>query len=128
MEIFQIVGLGIIATVLAVTVKNEKPEIAIFISITTGLIIFLFIVTKLNYVVNVLNDLARRIDIDFIYITVVLKVIGIAYIVQFAAQISRDADQGSIAEKVELAGKVLIMVISLPILLALLDMILKIMP
>ena len=128
MEVLQIAGLGIIATILTITVKKENPEIALQISIVTGILIFLFIVTKIGYVVKVLNDLARRIDIDFMYLSIILKVVGIAYITEFAAQISRDAGEGSIADKVELAGKVLIMVVSIPILMALLEMIIKIIP
>lgn len=128
MEIVQIVGIGIIATVIAVILRQEKPEMALQISVVTGLIIFLFIMTKLSYVIEVLSDLATRVDIDFIYFTTILKVIGIAYIAEFGAQISRDAGEGTIAEKIELAGKVLIMVISIPILMALLELIIKIIP
>ncbi|KPU28083.1 stage III sporulation protein AD [Caloranaerobacter sp. TR13] len=128
MEIVQIVGIGIIATILAVLLKQEKPEISLQISIITGLIIFIFVVTKLNYVISVLSSLAQRIDIDFIYFTTILKIIGIAYIAEFGAQISRDAGEETIASKIELAGKILIMALSVPILLAVLDLILKIMP
>lgn len=128
MEILQIAGLGIIATILTITIKKDKPEISLQISIVTGLIIFLFIVSKLGYVVKVLNDLASKVNIDFVYMSVILKVVGIAYITEFASQISRDAGEGSIAEKIELAGKVIIMVISIPIVMALLDMVINIIP
>ena len=128
MEILQIAGIGIIATVLAVILRQYKQEIALQISIVTGLIIFLFVVTKLEYVIKVLSSLADKIDMDFIYLSTILKVIGIAYIAEFAAQISRDAGENAIASKIELGGKVLIMVISMPILLSLLDLIIKIMP
>ncbi len=128
MQILQIVGIGLVATILAVILRQDKPEISIQISIVAGLIIFLFILTKFKYVIDVLSDLARRIDIDFIYFTTILKIIGIAYITEFAAQISRDAGESAIASKIELAGKVLIMVISIPIIMAVLDLIIKIMP
>lgn len=128
MEIVQIVGIGIIATILAVLLKQEKPEIALQISIVTGLIIFIFIISKLSYVIEVLSDLAQRINIDFVYFSIILKIIGIAYIAEFGAQISRDAGEETIASKIELAGKILIMALSVPILLAVLDLIIKIMP
>ncbi|WP_427339192.1 stage III sporulation protein AD [Caloranaerobacter sp. DY30410] len=128
MEIIQIVGIGIIATILAVLLKQEKPEISLQISIVTGLIIFIFVISKLSYVIGVLSNLAQRIDIDFIYFSTILKIIGIAYIAEFGAQISRDAGEETIASKIELAGKILIMTLSVPILLAVLDLILKIMP
>ncbi len=128
MEILQIAGIGIIATILAVILRDQKPEIALQLSIVTGLIIFLFVITKLEYVVQVLSSLAERVDLDFIYFSTILKVIGIAYIAEFAAQVSRDAGEGAIASKIELGGKVLIMVISMPILMGLLNLITKITP
>lgn len=128
MEIFQIAGIGLVATILAVILRQHKEEFAIQVSLVTGLVIFVFVIAKMEYVVKVLSDLADKVDLDFIYFSTILKVIGIAYITEFAAQVSRDADEGAIASKIELGGKILIMVISMPILIGLLDLILKIMP
>jgi len=128
MEIFQIVGIGIIATVLAIILRQQKPEFALQISIVTGLVIFLFVVTQLKHVVQSLSSLAGRINIDFMYFSTILKVIGIAYIAEFGAQISRDAGESAIASKIELGGKILIMVLAMPILISLLDLIIKIIP
>ncbi len=128
MEIIQIVGLGLIATIIVVILRQERPEIALQVSIVTGVIIFLFVINKLAYIIQILNDLADRVNIDFIYFSTVLKIIGIAYIAEFGAQVSRDAGESSIATKIEMAGKILIMVISVPILTALLDLVIKIMP
>lgn len=128
MEIIQIVGLGIVATILSVILKQQKPEFSIQISIATGLLIFIFVISKLNYVIEVLENLSRRINLDLIYFSTVLKIIGIAYIAEFGAQIARDAGEGAIAAKIELAGKILIMVLAVPVLTSLLDLIIKIMP
>jgi len=128
MEIIQIVGIGIIATILSVVLRQQKPEFAIQVSIVTGLIIFIFVISKLNYVIEVLNNLAKRIDMDLLYFTTILKVIGVAYIAEFGAQIARDAGEGAIAAKIELAGKILIMVLAVPVLTSLLDLIIKIIP
>lgn len=128
MEIIQIVGIGIVATILSVILRQQKPEFAIQVSIITGLIIFIFVISKLNYVIEVLNNLAKRIDMDLIYFTTILKVIGVAYIAEFGAQIARDAGEGAIASKIELGGKILIMVLAVPILTSLLDLIIKIIP
>ncbi|MBU5437545.1 stage III sporulation protein AD [Tissierella sp. MSJ-40] len=128
MEILQIVGIGIVSTVLIVILKNTKPEFAIYISLVTGLIIFSMIIGKLGYVIETLNTLSRRANIDFTYFSTILKIIGIAYVAEFGAQISRDAGEDSIAIKIELGGKVIIMVLAIPILLALMDLIVKILP
>ncbi len=128
MEILQIVGIGIVSTVLIVILKSTKPEFAIYISLVTGLVIFSMIIGKLGYVIETLNTLSRRANIDFIYFSTILKIIGIAYVAEFGAQISRDAGEDSIAIKIELGGKVIIMVLAIPILLALMDLIVKLLP
>lgn len=128
MEIFQIVAIGIISTILSVLIKNERPEIGIFISLTAGVIIFLFIVTKLQSVIEILIQLANKISIDFVYLSTILKIVGIAYIAEFGAQICKDAGEGVMASKIELAGKILIMVMAVPILVSLMDLIINLIP
>ena len=128
MDIMKIVMVGIIAALLAVVLKEEKPEMAVAISIVTGLVIFVFVITKLNSVMMVLKHFAAKANIDVLYFSTILKVIAIAYITEFGAQICRDAGEGAIAAKIEFAGKVLIMVIAIPILAALMDIMIKIIP
>lgn len=128
MEILQIVGIGLIGAILAVFVKERNKEIAILISMATGLIIFLFAVSKVSAVVRVLGELASRANINMFYLTTVLKIIGIAYIAEFGAQICKDAGEGSIATKIELAAKILVMVMALPIIVAILESVLRLIP
>jgi len=128
MEIFKIAAVGIIATIFSVMLKNQKPEFSLQISIITGLIIFLFVLSKLASVLEVFNTLVQKTNIDTVYITTILKIIGIAYIAEFGAQVCRDAGENAIASKIELGGKVLIMVLGIPILIALLDLIIKLIP
>lgn len=128
MEIFQIVAIGVIATVLSVLIKREKPEIGIYIGLTTGVIIFILLVTKLQSVIEILNQLAIKINIDDIYLNTILKIVGIAYIAEFGAQVCKDAGEGLIASKIEFAGKILIMVMGVPILVSLMDLIINIVP
>ncbi|MDF2839748.1 MAG: spoIIIAD [Clostridia bacterium] len=127
MDIMKIVGIGIIATMLAVILREEKPEIALQVSIVTGLIIFIFVISKLNSVIEVLKYFASKTNIDLMYFTIILKVIAIAYITEFGAQVCKDAGEGSIASKIEFGGKVLIMIMAIPILAALMDVITKLM-
>lgn len=129
MEIIQIVGIGIVATILVVLLKQSNlSEFAILVSIITGLVIFFMIIDKLKYIIDTLANLSRSINVEFTYFTTILKIIGVAYIVEFGAQISRDAGEEAIASKIELGGKIIIMVLSMPILLALIDLIIKILP
>ncbi|MDI3541005.1 hypothetical protein H0A61_02431 [Koleobacter methoxysyntrophicus] len=128
MEVLNIVGMGLIAAILVVVLKEERPEIAIQVSILVGIIIFILMVNKISLVISILEDLSRKVNIDFIYFSTILKIIGIAYITEFGAQICRDAGSGAIASKIEFAGKILIILLSVPIIVALLEMVLKIMP
>ncbi|MEW6424229.1 MAG: stage III sporulation protein AD [Bacillota bacterium] len=128
MEIMQIVGIGIVAAVLAVTIRQNKPEIAATVSIAAGIIIFLLVLGKIGAVVDVLKELANRADLNAIYLVTILKITAIAYIAEFGAQICRDAGEGALAVKIEFAAKVLVLILAVPILAAVLQALLKLVP
>ncbi len=115
MEIVQIVGLGLVATILALVIKEQKPMFAFLLAIASGVIIFYFLVGKIAEVIRILEKLAVQADLNLVFLETILKIIGIAYIAEFGAQMTRDAGQGAIASKIELAGKVLILVMAVPI-------------
>ncbi|MGB4352276.1 MAG: stage III sporulation protein AD [Tissierellaceae bacterium] len=127
-EVFQIVGFGLIATILVVILRSVRSDFAIYISILAGVIIFSLIIQHLSYIIDTIRDLSRRANLEITYFSTILKIIGTAYIVEFGAQLSRDAGENSIAMKIELAGKIIIMTLAIPILLSLMDLIVKIMP
>lgn len=128
MEIYQLVAIGIVATSIILILKETRPEFTIFISLVTGVIIFLALIPKLVYLLDVMRDLSQKVDIEIIYFSTILKIIGIAYIVEFGSQLCRDAGENSIAMKIEMAGKLSILVLSIPILLGLMELIMKILP
>lgn len=128
MQIFQIVGIGIVATILILVIKKHSPEIAIQVSILSGIVIFILVASKLSAVIDLLRNYADKANIKPAYFTTVLKITGIAYIAEFGAEVCKDAGEGSIASKIELAGKITIIVLSVPIITSLLDLIIKIMP
>lgn len=128
MDILQIVGLGIVATVIIVILKAQRPEMAVLVSILTGVVIFMLVVGKISSVIDILNNYASKINIDMAYIDTLLKIIGIAYVTEFGAEVCKDAGEASIASKIELAGKVVIIILAIPIITSLLDLIIKIMP
>lgn len=77
---------------------------------------------------NMLQKMAVQAHVQTIYLETILKIIGIAYIAEFGAQISKDAGQGAIASKIELGGKILILAMAIPILTALIETILGLLP
>lgn len=128
MEIVQIVGLGLISTVLILLVKEQKPMFAFLLAAFSGIAIFLFLIGKIESVIRVLEDLANRSGVNLIFLKTIMKIIGIAYIAEFGAQITRDAGQEGLAAKIELAGKVLIMVMAIPIITVIVETVMKLLP
>jgi len=125
-DIVQVIGLAIVATVIIAVIKAQRPEIAIQISIAAGIIVFTMILGKISAVIELLNSYAERININTVYISTLLKIVGIAYIAEFDAEVCKDAGESAIASKVELAGKVVIIVLAVPILTSLMDLIIRI--
>lgn len=128
MEIAQVVVIGFIATIIVVFLKDHKPEIALQLSLAVGVIIFLFMITRLTVVVQALQEIALKVNIDITYLNIVLKIIGVAYLASFGVEICKDAGQSSIASKIEFAGKIIIISLAIPILMAVMDLVVKIMP
>lgn len=128
MEILQIAGLGLVAALLLVVLRPQRPEMALQLSLAAGVAIFLLLVSRIQAVLQVLQDLAFRAHINPFYLSAILKVIGIAYIAEFGAQVCRDAQEGAVAVKIEMAGKILIMLVAVPIIGAIVEMIFKLLP
>ena len=128
MEIFQVVGIGLIGAILAVFVKERNKEAAVIVSLATGIIIFLFAVSRIGAVIEVLWKLAARAHVNVFFLTTVLKIIGISYIAEFGAQVCRDAGEGATAGKIEFAAKILVIILALPIIVAILESLLRLIP
>lgn len=128
MDIIQVVGLGFVVTLLSLIIKSQKPELAVQLSLTLAVVIFLFVLTKISVVLTLFQDLADKANVSPLYFNTILKVIGIAYVTEFGAQICRDAGEGAVAGKIEFAGKVLIVVMAVPVLALVLDTIVKLIP
>jgi stage III sporulation protein AD len=127
-DILQIVGIGFLATVLIIVIREQKPMFAFLLAIFVGISIFLALVGKIDGVITVLEQLAERSGIPTVYLKTMLKIIGIAYIAEFGAQIVRDAGLESIASKIEFAGKMLILVMAVPIISVIVENVLNLLP
>lgn len=129
MEIFPITIFALIGVILIVLLRqHQRPEIALILSITVGVLIFIPMVGKLGSILTVLKDLAGKANVNFVYLGILLKIIGIAYIADFGAQICRDAGEGAVASKVEFAAKILVMLLALPIIIAILELLMRLLP
>ncbi|APJ11649.1 stage III sporulation protein AD [Bacillus altitudinis MN12] len=124
----QIVGLGLIATFLALIVKEQKPTFAFMLVVFTGCVIFLYLIDQIYAIISMIEKIAASAGVNMKYVETILKIIGIAYIAEFGAQLTKDAGQGAIASKIELGGKILILVMAVPILTVIIETILGMIP
>ena len=125
MDIVKIVGVGLLAGMLITVLRQQKPELAMPVSVVAGTMLTLVMLSRITQVVDVLQSLSEKAGIDQMHMATVLKIIGIAYVADFGSQVLQDAGEKSVATKVEMAGKVLIMALAVPIILAILDAIVK---
>lgn len=128
MHILQLVGIGLTATVLVMVVRPNAPQFATVIGIVAGIILLVQVVDSLESVVQTMSNLADSAKVNHGFIDTVLRIIGIAYIVEFAAQVARDAQEGALAGKIELAGKVGIVILALPIITDVIDEMVHLLP
>lgn len=129
MEVLRIALLAIAAALLALLLNSTKRgDFALLVTLVAGVTLLGYIVTRLSGALEAIQALAERGRIDGELFTTVLKVISIAYIAEFGGQVCRDAGQGSLAQKVELGGKVAILLLAVPILSSLMDLILTLLP
>ncbi len=125
MDIVKIAAIGLVGGVLAMAIRRTNPEIALQISIASGVLILLMTVEHITEAVEFLRELKVSMGPGYDAVGVVLKVIGIAYISEFSAAALKDAGEGAIAGKVELAGKLIITVMTLPLIRQFTDMLIS---
>lgn len=128
MDIVQIVGLGFMVTILTLVLKEQKPLFAFLLTAFAGIVIFLLLLDQIRFVVQTLENLAEQTKVNTVFLKTVLKIIGVAYIAEFGAQTVRDAGQAAMASKIELAGKLIIIVMAVPIIAVIIETVLKLLP
>ncbi|KMY43807.1 stage III sporulation protein AD [Bacillus sp. FJAT-27916] len=124
----QITGVALIGAFLAMIIKEQKPNLAFLLVVFVGSSIFLFLVDKIYEIIQMVQQLAVNANVNMVYLSTVLKIIGIAYIAEFTSQITKDAGMGAIASKIELAGKILILTMAIPILSVIIESIIQMIP
>ncbi|ARX67984.1 stage III sporulation protein AD [Bacillus cereus] len=124
----QIVGLGLVATFLAAVLNQHKSSITSLFIVFVGSVMFLILIDQIHSILQMIERVASEAKVSNVYVETLLKIIGIAYIAEFGAQITKDAGQGAIASKIELAGKILILVMAIPILTVVIETILGFLP
>lgn len=115
MDIFKIILIGLIGTIFCLILKETRKEIAIIVALITVLIIMMFGIGYIGQVVELIKELSIRAGLPNEFLTIILKIIGIAYIVEFASDICKDAGQEAISSKIQFAGKCVILTMGMTI-------------
>lgn len=123
LDILQICAVGLITAFCAMILKDSKSEVSLIITIAGSIIILLMLLESLGQVFSVLKGLVDKTGISGEIVTILFKIIGIGYIADFSAGIIEEAGSKSLAEKIILAGKIIILVVSLPIITTLFNLI-----
>lgn len=125
MSFFAVLGFGLTAAILLIVVRKERPELAILLSLAASALILAGLLKNITQILTVFETLAAKAQINSGYLKMVVKIVGLAYLAGFGAQICKDAGENSMAAKIELAGKIFILSLGLPIMLGLLEMIIR---
>lgn len=123
MEILKIVAIAITGVLLAALIKNTSREISLYVIFATAILIVLAIIDRLAGIFIFLEDIYDNVTYGREFFPVIIKVLAVAYITDFTAQLCKDAGENSVGSKVELAGKITIFYIAMPILTSILGLI-----
>ena len=127
-DVIRIIGIGLHALIIIVILKQYKPEFAIYVSMVAGVLILVLSIQKLTGIINLLQSLANKTYINKSFLSILLKITGIAFITEFAVSICSDAGEKAIASKIEIGSKVIIIAMSIPIITSLLELVIEILP
>lgn len=125
MDILPLMGLALLVTVVLVMLRPLRPEMATILALAAGALLIVLILGRLRGLIQVISDLAARVELQPLFLRTALKVIGLAYLAGFTAQVCRDSGESAMAGKVELVGKVAILALAMPVMWAVLNTLLE---
>lgn len=128
MEVIRIIGIALIGLIIIILLKQYKPEFSIYISLLVGVLILLLVTDQLTGIINLLQSIANKASINSEFLSLLIKMTGIAFLSEFAVSICKDSGEGAIASKIEIGTKIIIISMSIPIISSLLEIILKVLP
>lgn len=123
MDIIKIAVLGIAGVLIAIPLKREKSEYSMFIAITVCICIYFYLLTKVETILKFAMRIESLIPVDSKYVGMLVKMIGITYVAEFATNICKDAGYSAIASQIEIFAKLSILVVSVPVLGAFIEIV-----
>lgn len=111
----RIAALGIVGALIALLLKKERAEYAMFVAMTVCICIFFYLLTKVETALSFVKELTEMIPVDGRYIALIIRMAGITYVAEFATDICKDAGYGAIGNQIEIFAKLAILVVSMPV-------------
>ena len=121
MEIFTVAGIGILTAWMAAQMKIWKPEYSLFLTAAVMLLIFFCSAGRLSGIFAMMQEIQTYLPASELYVRTLLKIVGITYIAEFASNICRDAGYAAVGNQIEIFGKLTVLSVGMPILMALLE-------
>lgn len=118
----KIAAVGVAAVLLAMQFKEIKPQFGTYVVFGAGILIFFYAFGKLSQIVAAVGELSKQAAIEEQYLQILLKMLGISYVSEFAASLCRDSGYSSVAGQIELFGRLSILLVSMPVILSLLEL------
>ena len=115
MTVWQMVGLGVIAALLCVVLRPLHPELAMILSLAAGAVLLLAVVGEVGQVLALAKKMMEKAHLPGAYMPILLKALGICLLTQVACDTCRDAGETALSVKLEMAGKIAVLVLSLPL-------------
>ena len=128
MDIVKVIGIGLISLIIIIIVRQYKPEFTLYVSLLAGALILLFIMDKLEGIIDLLTTLSSKTAINNEFLVLLIKITGIAFLTEFAVSLCKDTGDSAIASKIDMGGKVIIVSMSIPIISSLLETVVEILP
>jgi stage III sporulation protein AD len=128
MDIVKVIGIGLISLIIIIIVRQYKPEFTLYVSLLAGALILLFIMDKLEGIIDLLTTLSSKTAINNEFLVLLIKITGIAFLTEFAVSLCKDTGESAIASKIDMGGKVIIVSMSIPIISSLLETVVEILP
>lgn len=125
MEVGKFIGVAILICIIVVVLKQVKPELSVCVMILGGAVLLLYVLNSFTSVITTFNEIITKTGVSQNLFSIVLKIVGIGYLIEFTADICKDSGNSSIADKVILGGKILILTLAIPIINSLFNVILE---
>ena len=127
-NLFKILSIALITCITCLIVKPIRPDFAILVSIVGGIIVLFYVITSFSTIFDVFNNIFKISGVKTSLYSVILKIIGIGYLTEFTASICNDTGNSSLGDKVLLGGKIIILVMALPVVSSILNIVMELLP